>query len=707
MSRAPVGWVVLSLIVMSLAAGSARAQPAAPLEKLDSAVKSVPADAAFFATMLRNREQIEAIAESKAWAEFKAMPAVQDLWKTLTTTFDDPAQFFTKPENQQLLEVAGDLLSHEVFIYGGENFSDFADLALTSFGSLQFGPLAGLIGGEAGRFSTREMQVRALLHALNENSKLIRVPDMVIGFRMTKREAVETQLKRLDEVVKELESTVPPFKGRFKRDKLAGSEFLTLRLDGSMIPWEDIPFKHLEAQAGEFDALLKKLKETKLTVSIGIKDRYLLVGIGESNGHLAKFAGQGARLSDRAELKPLAKFAERRVTWIGYTSKALAVRVGTSKDDIAGLGELAKTLLEQAPLAPDQRKRVNKDVDVLVKELQSGLVEPGAGLAFSFLNGRGFESYDYDYTPTSATDKPLALVNHVGGAPLLAYVGRADDLVGGYQWLAKWAKVGYGYFEDFAVPTFNADAKEKYQRFVKVGLPLLEKFDKATGQGLLPALDGELAFVLDAKIASRQWIVFMPESFRPLPMLEPALVAGVKDAARVEKAFTEYRDVVNGLLVLIRELSGGVVPELKLPPPEARKTKDGTVYFYALPADWGVDKQLAPSAGLSANVGALTLSPAQAERLLAATPLKLDGGPLAKPDRPLQSAFFFDWARTVEAAQPWADYAMDQFGAAESTAKQVRTALRILQVVRTHASISYVEDGVTVTHTETIIRDLP
>jgi len=68
-----------ALAVALTAAGwwAASSAPASELDKLDTSLKLIPADAAFYSSMLRSREQFEAIAASNAWAKIKAMPVVQ------------------------------------------------------------------------------------------------------------------------------------------------------------------------------------------------------------------------------------------------------------------------------------------------------------------------------------------------------------------------------------------------------------------------------------------------------------------------------------------------------------------------------------------------------------------------------------------------------------------------------------------------------
>ena len=50
---------------------------AGELDKLDTSLKLIPADAAFYSSMLRNREQIDAFLHSNAWEKLKSMPSVQ------------------------------------------------------------------------------------------------------------------------------------------------------------------------------------------------------------------------------------------------------------------------------------------------------------------------------------------------------------------------------------------------------------------------------------------------------------------------------------------------------------------------------------------------------------------------------------------------------------------------------------------------------
>ena len=71
-SVSPLGLLAVAAFLLA-AMVQTPARAAAPVPSLDI----VPADAAFYSVMLRNREQFEAIVNSKAFAKIKDLPYVQ------------------------------------------------------------------------------------------------------------------------------------------------------------------------------------------------------------------------------------------------------------------------------------------------------------------------------------------------------------------------------------------------------------------------------------------------------------------------------------------------------------------------------------------------------------------------------------------------------------------------------------------------------
>ena len=85
--------------------------------------------------------------------------------------------------------------------------------------------------------------------------------------------------------------------------------------------------------------------------------------------------------------------------------------------------------------------------------------------------------------------------------------------------------------------------------------------------------------------------------------------------------------------------------QIKLPPPESRDFPSGTVYYYRLPKNLGLDKHLAPCAAVANDTLSISLLPRQAARMLEPTDLQA-GTPLADPNRNMGAAVYFNFARS-------------------------------------------------------------
>ena len=100
----------------------------------------------------------------------------------------------------------------------------------------------------------------------------------------------QAQLARLETLLKEHLATLrTELPQRLSREQIAGSEFLTLKLDGSLIPWDEAPVADLsEEHKKQLDKLAEVLKTKTLTVSLGIRDGYLLLSVGDTSAQLLK-----------------------------------------------------------------------------------------------------------------------------------------------------------------------------------------------------------------------------------------------------------------------------------------------------------------------------------------------------------------------------------------------------------------------------------
>jgi hypothetical protein len=450
--------------------------------------------------------------------------------------------------------------------------------------------------------------------------------------------------------------------------------------------------------------LVAKLSKMKVALSAGLRDGYLLVGIGPSTDHLEKL-GRGPLLLDRTELKPLVKHLDRRLTSIYYASTAAQAATAPDKKAIDKTFRWLLAQLKEAGLPKDLNARLRQDCRVISRDLAKFVVAPGPLLTFSFRTDEGGEHFTYDWakSPLLKETRPLTLFEHMGGEPLFMCAGRSPHYQEKYRLLVKWLNMANGYVDQLVLPNLEDKDKKRWQESMTKARPILSRLDEVTGRLLLPALpDGQSAFVIDARLKSKRWHAALPRSANPLTLPEPAVIVGVSDAGLLRKAFAEYRSAANDLLSVADEES-----ELHIPPPAQKRVTAGDLFYYSLPHDLGLDKQLAPTAGLGKHVAVLTLSKKHAERLLTSTPLKIQHGPFAELRQPVTEAFYLDWPGMLQVLRPWIRQGMRDAKVDRITANQVEEVLRLLEFQRRVASITYVEGGALVTHAETVYRDVP
>ncbi|MBW8885390.1 MAG: hypothetical protein JF612_11610, partial [Planctomycetia bacterium] len=405
------------------------------------ALSKVPADIEYYRSMLRMGETVETIRKSQMWKQIWDEPALKELQKKAMESlggadFEPIRKFFADPANAEIPALAADAVSNEIFVSIGTGMGDLVSLAQELGGGLRFGPAFQQLLGQ-GQGDPMRTRARLLLQSLSEKPERLRVPDVMIGFKIREPAKVATQLKRIDPLIADALKD-SPLKGRTRRIKLGDDEFLVLSLDGSLVPWDQIPIGMFEDKEGEFAPLMKHLKSMKLSIALGVRQGYLLLVIGQSTDSVLRFGGAGPKLIDRPELKPLANATTKPLTSISYASAKLRQATATTAEDITGLADGAKALLGQIGLPDDLTNSLTKDIDALTQSLAKGLVRPEAAFSYSFRTTRGWETFDYDSTPAGASStKPLTLLNHVGGNPILASVWRSKTTVDDYRVFVK------------------------------------------------------------------------------------------------------------------------------------------------------------------------------------------------------------------------------------------------------------------------------
>jgi hypothetical protein len=272
-SRWGLAGAILAILIGSLALSDA-ARAAGPLDKLDTSLNWVPDDAAFYSASLRCGEQIKAIGKSRAWAALKTLPAVQDATKKLSAPLlkgdyglDASAPesyglqakaFLENPEVKKALQLLGDMFAREAFIYGDQGIVDLVDLVQTVSNSMNYGQMFSQMNGQG------PVDPGALaLAALAQNLDLLKVPNVIIGFRVKNKQLAQEELTKLEGMVNMFLMFVPEVANRWKRTTVAGNDYLTLTLDAGLIPWQKIPLDEVrehEINKGDVDKVVAKAR---------------------------------------------------------------------------------------------------------------------------------------------------------------------------------------------------------------------------------------------------------------------------------------------------------------------------------------------------------------------------------------------------------------------------------------------------------------
>ena len=210
-------------------------------------------------------------------------------------------------------------------------------------------------------------------------------------------------------------------------------------------------------------------------------------------------------------------------------------------------------------------------------------------------------SYDWSEHPEIDCSKPLDLLKHIGGNPIAVIAGRAKVRPGDYDTLVKWLTTAYGYAEEYGVPQIPPKERPQFEKFIAGAKPLIARIDKTHPRTVdtRRLADGQSRVVIDAKFTSRQFIKAMPPTEQALPMIEPAIVVGVSDAAKLKDAFHEFYTVADDFVELAKSVDDkhDIPADFKIQRPKEFNLKQGKLWGYALPAEAGVDTRVMPNAG--------------------------------------------------------------------------------------------------------------
>lgn len=778
LARRLVGRVSLSAILLASFGPIHPLAAAPPAALAGSSVATVPADAAFFSSSLRIREQYDRIMDSNAVAAIRELPAVAralDSWDEQQEMPGSPISMFLTflelPENEQAAELLADMVANDTFVYGTDSWVSVARLvrmvqrAQQAASLLEEAAEGGFLhiesykieADDAGAAVSRPMivpvrrqvelglempvqlgQAGAVLEALAENPELIVVPDIVWGFKTSKRDIATFQIKRLEVLAKMLVETNPALTGSLARRTIPGGELVTLTLDGELLPWDELTADFATQAANDeklradLDKVLARVRKLKLVITLGLVGDRVILSLGDSSDHVENLvvAGKGTALIDTPAFAPLLEHAARPLTGISSMSKPLVEALAASASDLdpllANLEQAAEFSGFTVQAAADARAWLER------AKLAYGerLPEPGAWTAWSFLGQDGYEGYVWDWSKNQPVDgtKRLNLIDHVGGNPLAVLVGRLKADPTAADTLGSLVREGWTLLSTHGRQQLDEDDRQVFDRFAAALAPLGGSLLETVGTKLAASLaDGQIGLVLDGQSTTRKLHTDLPKAAEPLPIIEPAILLPIADRKLFIAGLNDVFEILDEYVVQLRKIDPDLIPaNYQIPEPVKQKLDQGTVWSFPLSGS-GLDGQIQPAIVVGDEMAAFTLVPGQAARLLAKKPL-VTAASLAEFDAPAAGVAAIEWSRLVDAIEPWVIY-FTRYGSVQQREGEVDPSLEltigtetpevsealehvdvVLQVarcLRATAATTSAQDGALVTHWRNEIRDLP
>jgi len=579
--------------------------------------------------------------------------------------------------------------------------------------------------------SSEQLTARIILQALADNAEKIVVPDLVWGFKTGKPEVATSQIKRIEVLLKLLTQTNPAFGNALERRSIAGGEVVTLTIDGGLIPWGQMLRDQADIEDGDLDKVRRKLGELDLVIAIGLIGDRVILSIGDSADHLEKLVvADGKGLASTTPFEPLLEHRNERITGISYVSEALARAAAPSAADLEQLAALADTVADSAGLPDGAAREAREMLGKMAAGYKRRLPIPGPTLGYSFLTDKGYEGYAWDWTRNGVLDssKPLDLLGHTGGSPLLSIVTRAKTPPDQFDDFIDWGRMALAFFRKNILIKADEDDRERFEQAGRQFEPLADRLVTTLQTKIFPALaDGQSAFVLDGKEKAARLQRLMPASAEPLPIVAPAIAVKLDDPKLFREGLSDLFALADDLVEEIRALNPDSLPDgYRIPEPSKSKVDGGALWTFALP-NAGLDDQIEPTIGIGEDVAVFSLLPTQASRMLLRKPQET-GAAQSRFGEPLGVAAAVDGPGLIDLVEPWIEYAVrvgvlqqrngfidnDSTIGPEGDDDRMRDILRhtsvvleALRCIRVTVAEATTRSDATVVHWQNVIRDLP
>ncbi len=653
------GWLFLVSVFALTDSRLVRAQVVAEKASVQAtALALAPQDVAFFSTNLNLRKAWEGFLRGNFVARLRDLPYVQRLEGEVLAQWENPEgqmrmlkDNLKNPNVKNLLELIVDMNSREIFYYGEADWND---------------AIGGLMGfyQDLNARSDDPVALQEFLAGLDgDYLNDVRIPTLVIGFRLSNEEIARTLLDALQGVLQLGLQQVPelaPLAKQIVRKDFKDGQALSITLSTSLIPMDKLEPNVKEMLGG----LIEALEGRKLVLSFGMRAKTLLVSISENVSPILTF-GAGETLASHERIKVLIENMPSDLRSVNYISKEWR----ESQWD-ASYGSYFQDLAHQFASAVSSEESETVDIEEWQQEIVDDAAELDArigdfelefdaAVSWSFASEVGLEGMTYDYSDNVFLEnaEPMSIVRHAGTKPLLmlAFKHQAQPLIG--ELLTELIERAPEHIRRFiALAEQDEEQRDQALEILEKAWPLVEECYSIATNDLLPALDDhEGLFIISAQWTTPELSVDLPTPTQPLPLPEVAAAIKLRNRDQFLSGCSELYGVFDKVVELVREVQPDSVPEGYSVPRPQQEELAGSTRFYYQEFSQGSFSGFEPQVIVSNDTVVVGYSARQAMDLIQEKTLTTRPAWLT-PEMPVASVGIIDIAGMVTAVSPWLDF---------------------------------------------------
>ncbi len=687
-----------SVCIAGIFVPSIKAQDAKEL----ASAKLAPIDAGFYSASLRLHEQWDRLVAGPVVKEFLELSAVQNGWEQFRSEWierdgigSNVRVFFENPNSQDALAFMKELSASEVFIFGDKNVAKWYE----SQAQLNEEMRAVLLSTEI----TAEELVSKIMMITMDKAIDLTIPIVLIGARCKNEDLALNKLDQLEALLLLGRSTIPQgdliFKNLDRIDDSRGNR-VQLRLDGTQMPWDDI-WTDTTFDEETKDRVREVVDKKSITITIGMLDGFFVFGISPSSKSLLEI-GKGKSILDHPDMQPVKEAMSRSLTSVNFTSDALVKATFEANLNNFFSQNVTTNIAPQMRMLDEKSKLRDFFMDLVkdfswIDESIAKLVPEFKGTtSLSYLTNDGWERHDYLRTKVVVSDasSKLKSLEHLGDSPMMFIAGKLQyrpeyfqlsrkivqklkarfDEAFEFDWSAEDSRLDPKAIVESVLDWVASNLEMVFTSFNFTSIieiesegsedffwPYLVRLADVWEKKFLPAMTGEHAIVLSGgNLAAKQWHKNMPPSVDPLPFPEFAGVCGIKDMAMLKDAFEDVLKLCDELVESIREKAPDAIPAgFKVLRPTRSETRLGEVFWYAIPDDCPVPKEMMPQLLFAGDYMIDSFSDKQSKSLAEAKQLAAGFGSI-DPMAIQSNVSYIHIGRIFEFARPWIRYALTE-----------------------------------------------